>query len=138
MSSKVRNAIDPPQHRNVRLPQEHARFPLNEGEQAVIDFNRTRDCFERIADGIERLIDVFVPKEAPQPEPRVPMLTPQEAAKRLRVNVQTVMKWCRQGEQATYQMCAAKLGNKWIIPADAVDAVIRKCQKIHGRAGVGK
>lgn len=63
------------------------------------------------------------------------MLTPEQVAQMLRVNVQTVMKWCRQGEKATYHLSALKVAGKWLIPKEAVDAALRKAQMIHGRAG---
>ena len=73
------------------------------------------------------------------PEQRVEtatgMLTPQQVAQRLRVQVQTVMKWCRQGDKASCPLSASKLAGKWLIPKEAVDAALRRAQVIHGRVG---
>ena len=73
------------------------------------------------------------------PEQRVEtatgMLTPQQVAQRLRVHVQTVMKWCRQGDKASCPLSASKLAGKWLIPKEAVDAALRRAQVIHGRVG---
>jgi excisionase family DNA binding protein len=63
------------------------------------------------------------------------MLTPEQVAQRLGVNVQTVMKWCRQGDKASCPLSASKLAGKWLIPKEAVDAVLRRARVIHGRAG---
>jgi excisionase family DNA binding protein len=56
------------------------------------------------------------------------MLTPLEASDRMHLNVQTVMKWCREG-----RLEAAKVGRKWLIPRESVDAYIHKYQVINGR-----
>ena len=56
------------------------------------------------------------------------MLTPLEASDRMNLNVQTVMKWCREG-----RLKAAKVGRKWLIPPESVDAYIHKCRVISGR-----
>lgn len=57
-------------------------------------------------------------------------LTPAEAAKQMRVNRQTVMRWCR---EATLE--AFKTGNKWLIPQESVDAYLRKCRVRGGWGG---
>jgi len=56
------------------------------------------------------------------------MLTPMEASDRMHLNVQTVMKWCREG-----RLEAAKVGRKWLIPRESVDSYIRNYQVINGR-----
>jgi len=100
-----------------------------EKENSMIAINQEMEPFERIALGIERLIEVLVPQEAPS-SPAVERLSPLAAAKQMRLNEQTVMKWCREG-----RLVASKLGGKWLIPQESVDAFIRKCEVIHGRRG---
>ena len=104
-------------------------FYEEQKENSMIAINQEMEPFERIALGIERLIEVLVPKEATS-SPAVERLSPLAAAKQMRLNEQTVMKWCREG-----RLVASKLGGKWLIPQEAVDAFIRKCEVIHGRRG---
>ena len=90
-----------------------------EEEKNVIAINSEIEPWTRIADGIERLIDVLKPKEMPSIAPSIQVLTPYEAAKKMRVNSQTVMKWCRQGK------LGVKSGRKWLITPDEVDRYLR-------------
>ena len=115
----------------VRRPRDS--YPLSSDEEEdcnVIDVNGTMEPFERIADGIERLIDLLVPKEAVSPTQASPMLAPAQAAAKMRLHEQTVMRWCRER-----RLQASKIGGKWLIPQESVDAFIRKCEVIHGRRG---
>jgi len=114
-----------------RRPREsRPLFGWIEEDRDVIDFNGTMEPFERIADGIERLINLMVPKEAVSPTQAPPMLVPAQAAAKMRLHEQTVMKWCRER-----RLQASKIGGKWLIPQESVDAFIRKCEVIHGRRG---
>ena len=110
-------------------PSSLGRESSFEKEDSMIAINQEMEPFERIALGIERLIEVLVPQEAPS-SPAVKRLSPLAAAKQMRLNEQTVMKWCREG-----RLVASKLGGKWLIPQESVDAFIRKCEVIHGRRG---
>jgi excisionase family DNA binding protein len=101
-----------------------------EKENSMIAINHELEPFERIALGIERLIEVLVPKVEAPSSPAVERLSPLAAAKQMRLNEQTVMKWCREG-----RLVASKLGGKWLIPQESVNAFIRKCEVIHGRRG---
>ena len=47
------------------------------------------------------------------------MLTPQEVADYLKVPLQTVWRWCRQGT-----LPAVKIGKYWRVPREALDAAI--------------
>lgn len=60
--------------------------------------------------------------------PRPQVLTPAEVAAALRLHVQTVMRWCREGEIA-----ATKIGRKWLVPRSEVDRQLTRYQLIHGR-----
>lgn len=115
----------------IRRPpkSDQSSFYDEQKENPMIAVNQEMKPFERIALGIERLIEVLVPKEATS-SPAVERLSPLAAAKQMRLNEQTVMKWCREG-----RLVASKVGGQWIIPQESVDAYIRKCEVIHGRRG---
>lgn len=100
-------------------PQDEDTEFFQEEEKNVIAINSENEPWTRIADGIERLIDVLKPKETPTVAPSIQVLTPDEAAKKMRVNSQTVMKWCRQGK------LGVKAGRKWLITPDEVDRYLR-------------
>jgi hypothetical protein len=56
-------AASDPAFGEIRRPQDsHPLSSDAEEDHNVIDFNGTMEPFERIADGIERLIDLLVPK----------------------------------------------------------------------------
>jgi excisionase family DNA binding protein len=82
--------------------------------------------FERIAQGIERLIEVLVPQEEPE-KPLMVMLTPAEAAQQMKLNVQTVREWCREGK------LGVKSGSKWLISPDEVKQYLRGQLLIKGK-----
>ena len=65
--------------------------------------------------------------EADQAEQTV---TPEQAARQLKVNVQTIMRWCREGRWTAF-----KVGRRWLIERESLEAYVRKCEMIHGRAG---
>ena len=88
------------------------------------------DPWVRIADGLDRLIEVLVPKTAVSPTQAPQILTPTEAAEKMLLEKQTVTKWCREG-----RLQASKVGRKWIIPKESVEAYIRKNEVVHGRRG---
>lgn len=82
--------------------------------------------FERIAQGIERLIGVLVPQEKSQ-NLVIAVLTPAEAAKQMKLNVQTVREWCREGK------LGVKAGSKWLISPDEVRHYLRGQLLIKGK-----
>jgi excisionase family DNA binding protein len=57
-------------------------------------------------------------------------VTPEQAARQLKVNVQTIMRWCREGRWTAF-----KVGRRWLIERESLEAYVRKCEMIHGRAG---
>lgn len=75
-----------------------------------------KGSLDRIVNGLERLIEALVPKAPP---PVIQMMTPLEASKRMRLHVQTVMKWCRQRKMGT------KCGSRWLISPDEVNRYLR-------------
>ena len=99
-----------------RPPEDDQESSLKKEVSQMVALNQSANPFERIADGLERLLEVLVPKA---PQPAIQMLTPQEASKQMRLNVQTVMKWCRQGKMGT------KCGRKWLIEPTEVDRYLR-------------
>ena len=108
----------------VRPPAEDKESSLKKEDSQMVALNQSADSLERIADGLERLIDVLVPKAPP---PATPMLTPLEASKQMRLNVQTVMKWCRQRKMGV------KSGSKWLIDQKEVDRYHRGILMTKGR-----
>jgi excisionase family DNA binding protein len=101
-------------------------------------FSRFAEALERIAEIVERL----GPKEEAKEEPIQRTLTPQEASKILRLNVQTVMDWCRTGKLKGIKIGGNEIngrGGKWLIPRDEIDAYLRRDRLIKGpRKEAGK
>jgi excisionase family DNA binding protein len=62
-------------------------------------------------------------REAKEPE----YLSPTEAARRLSLNKQTVVKWCRSGE-----IQASKVCRKWLIPKAEIDRYLNRTRLIKG------
>ncbi len=56
------------------------------------------------------------------------LLNPDEASKVMHLNVQTIIRWCREGKLA-----ASKIGRRWLIPQDSIDAYVRRHELIHGK-----
>jgi len=120
-----------------RRPQDS--YPLSsdaEEDHNVIDFNGTMEPFERIADGIERLINLLVPKERePASEGKdKEFYDPTEAAELLGVRPQSIMKWCRQGKLQGHKIGG---GRDWRIRRDAIERHLRRHQLINGQKGRG-
>lgn len=86
-----------------------------------------RPAQESLAETLRSIFDWFKPRlesllpdhtqSLSPPGPR--FLTPHEAAKAMRVNPQTIMKWCRQKKMGV------KTGRKWLISQDEVDRYLR-------------
>jgi hypothetical protein len=73
--------------------------------------------------------------EAKEPANDERMLTPEEAAIRMHLNVQTVMAWCRDGKLEASKIGGNKTngrGGKWLIPVEAVNARLKRRHLIHG------
>jgi excisionase family DNA binding protein len=83
--------------------------------------------FERIAQGIERLIEVLVPQVETPKNLVVEMLTPAQAAKKMGLNVQTVREWCRAGK------LGVRTGGRWLISPDEVKQYLRGQLLIKGK-----
>ena len=93
----------------------------------MIGINHAVEPFERIAQGIERLIEVLVPRVEIPKNSVVEMLTPAQAAKKMGLNVQTVREWCREGK------VGVKAGGKWLISPDEVKQYLRGQLLIKGK-----
>jgi excisionase family DNA binding protein len=97
------------------------------GDNSMSDLILDRPTEESLAETVRSIFDWFKPRlEALLPDhtqridpPRPRFLTPDEAAKVMRVNPQTVMKWCRQ------QKMGVKAGRKWLISQEEVDRYLR-------------
>lgn len=90
-----------------------------------IEGNNLADVIKEFLEWMKPRLSTAYPLETNAP-PR--MLSPTEAAQMMRVHVQTVMKWCREE-----RIEATKIGNKWLIPQESVDAYMRKCRLLNGR-----
>jgi excisionase family DNA binding protein len=120
--SRVENLID--QHRPGCMgTKSFVKEDFN-----MVDFGSEDQPLERIASCLEKLAGVLVPRaETPQPA-AVEMLTPAEAAKQMRLNVQTVREWCRGGKMGV------RTGNKWLISQGEVKEYLRGRLLVTGRA----
>ena len=112
----------------------------------MITANRIQDPLDRLATVAERYMD-FLEREARASEAEKEQhdertLTPVEASKILRIHVQTVLTWCREGKLDAVKIGGNKVngkGGKFLIPREAIDAYIAQQRLIHGsRKGCAK
>ena len=117
-----------------------------EENRDMITANRIQDPLDRLATVAERYMN-YLEREARASEAEKEhhderMLTPLEASKILRVHVQTVMTWCREGKLDAVKIGGNKVngkGGKFLIPREAIDAYIAQQRLIHGsRKGCAK
>lgn len=107
--------------------------------------NRIQDPLDRLATVAERYMDFLERKaqanDAEKKQHDERMLTPHEASKILRINVQTVMTWCRKGKNLKGIKVGGNetngKGGKWLIPREQVDAYLHRERLIHGSQKVG-
>jgi excisionase family DNA binding protein len=69
-------------------------------------------------------------------EPTQRLLTPEDASKIMRLNVQTVTAWCREGKLRASKIGGNEAngkGGKWLIPREEVDHYLHRQQVIHGK-----
>jgi len=62
--------------------------------------------------------------------------TPEEASVLLRLHVQTVMKWCREGKIEASKAGGNERngrGGKWLIPRESINAYLHRQRAIHGQ-----
>ena len=105
----------------------------------MITANRIQDPLDRLATVAERYMN-FLEREARASEAEKKQhdertLTPLEASKILRIHVQTVMTWCREGKLDAVKIGGNKVngkGGKFLIPREAIDAYIVQQRLIHG------
>jgi excisionase family DNA binding protein len=113
--------------KGIRPPIEGNELFSKTGDNSMSDLILDRPTEESLAETVRSIFDWFKPRlEALLPDhaqrndtPRPRFLTPDEAAKVMRVNPQTVMKWCRQ------QKMGVKAGRKWLISQEEVDRYLR-------------
>lgn len=99
----------------VRPPVTDRVLISDEFEDGVLDsWCRIANSLERL----EQLAKAFVP-----PEAKPKYMSTAEVAEAIDRSEQYVMKICRQGK-----ITAAKVGGKWLIPCEAVDAMVRTNQ----------
>ncbi len=98
--------------------------------------NALTDILGRLLPMVEKWLEAQVGHlESEKPPKDQRMLTPEEAAIRMHLNVQTVMTWCRDGKLEAYKIGGNKTngrGGKWLIPVEAVDAHFKGRHLIHG------
>lgn len=82
--------------------------------------------WDRIANSLEQVVRRLLPQDEPAKAVNV-MLTPAEAARQMKLNVQTVRAYCRQGS------LGIKAGRKWLISPDEVKQYLRGQLLINGR-----
>jgi excisionase family DNA binding protein len=123
-------------------PQSAGVGSLSEEENRdMITVNRIQDPWDRIATVVERYVEFLMSSRDEQKKPEsVDYLTPAEVAAILRVHVQTVMEWCRDGKLEAFKSGghpANGKGGKWVIPRESVDHYLRRHQLIHGSRNGG-
>jgi excisionase family DNA binding protein len=117
----------PDPRRCVQRPEHHQR--KTEGEDyTMVSLDPQAEPLERIANGLDRLIEALMPKASPEAAPSIRMFTTEEASKAMRLNSETVVKWCRVGKLA-----GTKVGRKWLVPSEAIDAYLRRQEMVYGR-----
>lgn len=117
-----------------RLSSQKAESPSNKEYSNMIGISQGsgNDLAEVLREAFEWMkprIEAMLPGQQEKGGPRV--LTPEQAAMQMRLNVQTVMKWCREG-----RLTASKVGRKWLIPQEAVDAEINRQRIVNGKGGL--
>ena len=109
-----------------RFIEDHLSSKSNEERRfALAEPNRT-DPLQRIATALERVAEAVVPRAAGRADAGVEMLTPTEAAKQMKLHVQTVREWCREGK------LGVRAGRRWLINPGEVKQYLRG-QLIKGR-----
>lgn len=109
-------------------------------ETATMDMTAPTTSLADILGRLATVAEKWLEKQVGQVEAEVPsgdpmFLTPEEAATILRLHVQTVLKWCREGEISAMKLGGNKVngkGGKYLIPREAVDAYLREQTLIHG------
>lgn len=76
----------------------------------------------RLCDFLDKMTNDQEPKKGPE------VLLASEAAKILRMNVQSVMEWCRSGK-----LSASKNTGRWLIPKAEVDRLLHRNRLINGQ-----
>jgi len=110
--------------KGIRPQTEGAGLVFSEGEQQMSDLILERheeslaDTVRSIFNWLKPRLEFLLPDHTLSP-PRPRFLTPVEAANVMRVNPQTVMKWCRQ------RRMGVKSGRKWLITQEEVDRYLR-------------
>jgi excisionase family DNA binding protein len=113
--------------RRVNRPRGDSRRFVSKEEFLMESETLERPAEESLAGTLRSIFDWFKPRLEsllPDQEQRIStsgprLLTPIEAATIMRVNPQTVMKWCRQ------QKMGIKAGRRWLISQDEVDRYLR-------------
>ena len=107
-----------------------------EENRDMITMNRIQDPMDRLATAVERYLEFLMSSKDKQEKTDERMLTPLEASEILRINVQTVMTWCREGKNLKGIKVGGNetngKGGKWLIPREEIDAYLRRDRLING------
>jgi len=120
--------------KDFRPRKERSESVSGEGDQQMNDLILERhgeslaDTVRSIFNWLKPRLEFLLPDHTLSP-PRPRFLTPAEAAKVMRVNPQTVMKWCRKRKMGV------KSGRKWLISQEEVDRYLRGVLFTNGPKG---
>jgi excisionase family DNA binding protein len=112
-----------------RRPKSLDKKSYGEEEDFKVVAANGTDVLERIASALEELATRRGVETATATSPVVEMLTPAQAAKQMKLHVQTVREWCRD-EDIPF---GTKSGRKWLISPDEVRQYLRGQLLIKGR-----
>ena len=98
--------------------------------------NALTDILGRLLPMVEKWLEAQVGHLESEKAPKDQrMLTPDEAAKEMRLHVQTVMAWCRTGKLKGIKIGGNEIngkGGKWLIPRKEIDAYLHRDRLIKG------
>lgn len=96
--------------------------PSTQINESIFESEPWSRLASRLCDFLDKMTNDQEPKKGPE------VLFASEAAKILRMNVQSVMEWCRSGK-----LSASKNTGRWLIPKAEVERVIRRNRLIKGK-----
>ena len=120
--------------KNSRPSELGPQFSLEETEKTVIAIRET-PVVVRLLDAISQYLENCVKDNEPKEKPLPKMLTPIQASRELRLNIQTVMAWCREGKIQASKIGGNQgngKGGKWLIPVEEVNRILRRQTFING------
>lgn len=122
--------------KEIRPQKERSELVSSEGDISMVDTAALLEPLSGILgtyvqrvveDAVQRLVPP-PPVILPAPDPRLEMLTPQEAAVLMKRHVQTVLKWCRKGSIGH----KVSGGKHYLISRHEVNEYVRGRLMVHG------